>query len=182
MTQAKIVKALLKDYEVAAEAKKSSILVVDDEEMCITGLTQILSPKYTVHVSMSGQDAVEAAKKFLPDIILLDIVMPEMDGYAVIAALKKSKKTRDIPVIFLTAMTSAEDEIKGLDFGAVDYIFKPFSRDLLLRRVELHLLLEAQKRELKRYSDTLEAIVVEKTQTVFELRNAIRSTFQGNKS
>ena len=158
------------------ETQKSTILAIDDEDMSIMALTHILSPHYTVYVSKDGHAAVEMAEKFLPDIILLDIIMPEMDGYAVMAALKKSEKTKSIPVIFLTSMTDTEDEVKGLHFGAVDYIFKPFSQNLLLKRVEIHLLLEAQKRELQRYNDHLETIVAEKTKAVCELQDAIMET------
>jgi len=157
-------------------AEKRSVLVVDDEKTNIAALTHILTPEYTVYVSLNGQGAIEAASKFSPDIVLLDILMPGMDGYAVITALKSAEKTQNIPVIFLTAMTAPENEIKGLNLGAVDYIFKPFSRDLLLKRIELHLLLAMQKQELQRYSTDLEKIVAEKTQAVYELQNAILET------
>ena len=151
------------------EAAKKRVLVVDDEDSNILLLTRILSTEYTVYASTDGQDAIEAAEELLPDIILLDIVMPDMDGYAVITALKSSGKTKAIPVIFLTAMTSPEDEIKGLTLGAVDYIFKPFSRDLLLKRVDMHL-------QLKRYSNELEQMVEERTQVVVELKDAMLET------
>ena len=118
---------------------KGRVLIVDDEDMNISMLKLILSPEYAVYASTDGKDALEAATEILPDIILLDIVMPEMDGYAVIAELKKSEKTKDIPVIFLTGMTDSENEKKGLSLGAVDYILKPFTRDLILERVKYHL-------------------------------------------
>ena len=125
-----------------SKTKKHRILVVDDENLNIVGLSQILNPHYTVYAAKDGPAALSVAEKHLPDLILLDIIMPEMDGYAVLAALKSSEKTRDIPVIFLTAMIDPQDEAKGLALGAVDYIIKPFSRGLLLKRVEMHLLLE----------------------------------------
>ena|GEM_PF-178823 len=124
------------------ESKKGSILIVDDESSNIIALTNILSAEYSVRAATNGRDGINTAEKYLPDIILLDIMMPEMDGYAVIAELKKSEKTKDIPVIFLTAMTTPENEVRGLKLGAVDYIFKPCSLELLLNRIELHLQLK----------------------------------------
>ena len=125
-----------------SKLKKHRILIVDDETLSIAGLSHILSPQYAVYTAKNGRAALDAAEKFLPNLILLDIIMPDMDGYAVLAALKSSEKTRKIPVIFLTGMIDPEDEAKGLELGAVDYIIKPFSRGLLLKRVEMHLLLE----------------------------------------
>jgi len=124
------------------ETKKGNILVVDDESSNIIMLTKTLSYEYTIRAAINGQDAIKTAEKHLPDLILLDVVMPGMDGYAVITELKNSDKTKDIPVIFLTAMTNPENETKGLKLGAVDYIFKPFSPELLLSRVQLHLRLK----------------------------------------
>ena len=125
-----------------SEGKKHSVLVVDDENSNIMALTHILSPEYTVRAVKNGKDALAAAEKFLPDVILLDIIMPDMDGYEVIVALKNSEKTKHIPVIFLTAMIDPTDEQRGLSLGAVDYIIKPFSRGHLLKRVEMHLFLD----------------------------------------
>ena len=116
-------------------AKKSSILVVDDENSNIMALTHILNPEYTVYAAKSGQNAIKAAEKYLPDVILLDILMPEMDGYAVISALKSSEKTQSIPVIFITGLNSSEDEEKGLALGAADYIAKPFSPAIVKLRI-----------------------------------------------
>ena len=124
-----------------------SILVVDDEIENIWALSHTLKPKYTVYSAANGHDAIDAAEKHQPDIILLDIIMSGMDGYDVIKALKSSEKTKNIPVIFLTSKNDPESETKGLSYGAVDYIFKPFSRSLLLKRVEIHLLLDMQKRK-----------------------------------
>ena len=115
---------------------KNSILIVDDEPLNITALFNILPPEYTVHVVTNGAEAIETAEKLLPDIILLDILMPEMDGYDVIKALKNSETTKNIPVIFLTGLSSAEDEEKGLALGAADYISKPFSPAVVMLRIE----------------------------------------------
>ena len=118
------------------ENGKNAILIVDDETSNIAGLTRILRPEYTVCAAKNGAAALEAAEKFLPDVILLDIIMPEMDGYAVIAALKRSEKTRHIPVIFITGLKGVEDEEKGLALGAADYIPKPFRPATIKLRVQ----------------------------------------------
>ena len=120
------------------EVKKGSVLIVDDESSNIIALTKTLSPTYTVRAAINGRDAIKTAEKHLPDLILLDVLMPEMDGYAVIAELKNSDATKDIPVIFLTAMTNPENKEKGFKLGAVDYIIKPFSQEILLKCVETH--------------------------------------------
>ena len=128
--------------------KKNSILIVDDNKSNIMALTQILSPEYAVYGAISGQKAIKAAEQRSPDVILLDILMPEMDGYAVIAALKNSSKTLNIPVIFITGLQSREDEKKGLTLGGADYISKPFSSDIVKLRVRNQITLVNQMRAL----------------------------------
>ena len=118
------------------ESKKNTVLIVDDESANIMALSHILGTEYTVYAAKSGQKAVEAAEKHLPDVILLDIIMPEMDGYTVLSTLKNSNKTQNIPVIFITGLGSAEDEEKGLSLGAADYIGKPFSPAIVKLRVQ----------------------------------------------
>ena len=117
-------------------AKKNTILIADDENANIMALTHILSKDYTIFAVKNGQKAMEAAEKYLPDLIMLDIVMPEMDGYAVIAALKGAGKTHHIPIIFITGLSSPVDEEKGLSLGAADYISKPFSPAIVKLRVQ----------------------------------------------
>ena len=107
----------------------NSVLVVDDENMNMFALTHILRPEYTVYAAKNGQSAIRIAKKQLPDVILLDILMPEMDGYEVLSLLKSDEETRKIPVIFVTGLINPEDEKKGLEMGAADYINKPFDAD-----------------------------------------------------
>ena len=118
------------------KTKKNSILIVDDDESNILALTHILASDYDIMAAKDGQDAIEVAEEFLPDVVLLDVIMPEMDGYAVIGELKKSGKTKDIPVIFITGLSSADDEEKGLNLGAADYISKPFSPATVKLRVQ----------------------------------------------
>ena len=120
---------------VVEEQKKNSILIVDDEKLNIMALAHILSPGYVIYVSKDGQDAIDIAHENKPDVILLDIIMPKMDGYAVLKALKSAEATRDIPVIFISGLSGAEDEQKGLSLGAADYICKPFNPAIVELRV-----------------------------------------------
>ena len=98
--------------------KKNTLLVVDDEKANLKVLAHILISEYIIYTATNGADAIEKANEYMPDLILLDIHMPDMDGYEVLAALKSSDKTRNIPVIFITGLSSVEDEEKGLDLDA----------------------------------------------------------------
>ena len=158
------------------EAVKQNVLIVDDESINLMALTHILNPIYNVYAAKNGGDAVKAAEKFRPDIILLDLLMPGMNGYEVLKILKSKKEIMSIPVIFLTAQSDSESELEGLSLGAVDYIHKPFSPPLLLKRIELHLLVGSQKRELVDFNLNLQKKVEDKTKTVVELQNAILKT------
>jgi Response regulator containing a CheY-like receiver domain and an HD-GYP domain len=158
------------------DSKRETIIIVDDVITNLTVGVNSLDAVYDVFTAPSGPKLFAVLKKVTPDLILLDIEMPEMDGYEVIQILKGSDKTSNIPVIFLTSKIDPISEVKGLDLGAVDYITKPFSRELLLKRVGLHLLLERQKRELLTYSRGLESEVSKKTKAVVELQNAILMT------
>ena len=124
--------------DIAEKSPKNSVLIVDDENLNILALTHILSPDYTVYTANSGQDAIAIAEKHQPSIILLDVLMPEMDGYAVIGALQSSERTRSIPVIFITGLDSPEDRKRGLSLGAIDYIIKPFSSSAIRLKVGSH--------------------------------------------
>ena len=158
------------------DSKRETIIIVDDVVTNLTIGMNSLDNVYDVFTAPSGPKLFAVLEKVTPDLILLDIEMPEMDGYEVIQILKASDKTSNIPVIFLTSKIDPASEVKGLDLGAVDYITKPFSRELLQKRVNLHLLLERQKRELLRYSRGLESEVSRKTKAVAELQNAILMT------
>jgi len=115
---------------------KVKVLIVEDEPNNIIALTSILEEDYIVYAVIDSHEAYETAEKVMPDIILLDIVMPEMDGYEVIEALKKSEKTRDIPVIFITGLDNIDAEEKGFALGAADYIPKPFHPTIVKVRVK----------------------------------------------
>jgi CheY-like chemotaxis protein len=106
---------------------KYGVLIVDDEKSNLEVLISILTPDYTIYMTKSGAAAIEMANRYVPDIILLDILMPDMNGFDVLAALKASDKTRGIPVIIITGLDSVEDEERGAELGAVDFIRKPFN-------------------------------------------------------
>lgn len=128
---------------------KPVILIVDDDASNLEVLVHILIPLYAVRVARSGALALQiAATAPHPDLILLDIGLLDMDGYAVLDQLKSSAATRDIPVIFVTARDTTEDEEHGFDCGAVDYITKPVRPPVVLARVHLHLSLLQAQREL----------------------------------
>jgi len=117
------------------EVEKYSVLIVDDEPSNIMALTKILKSDYSICAVLNSLEAVDKAHEVIPDIILLDILMPDKDGFEIIAELKKSKKTRDIPVIFITGLDDEDAEMKGFELGAADYITKPFNPSIVKIRV-----------------------------------------------
>jgi len=130
------------------ENGKKTILVVDDSPENLDILSRMLQTRYDVVTAQSGHEALsKAVSPPIPDLILLDIMMSDMDGYEVLEQLKKTEK-RDIPVIFVSALGRSDDEARGLELGAVDYISKPFSMPVVLARVKSHL-------ELKGFRDSL---------------------------
>ena len=133
-----------------------TVLVVDDTETNIDILVETLGDDYDVQVAMDGETALASVAEDPPDLILLDIMMPEMDGYEVCRRLKADDKTRDIPVIFVTAKTEVEDEVRGFKLGAVDYITKPISPPRVLERIRTHLLLRETQRDLAAKNARLE--------------------------
>jgi putative two-component system response regulator len=149
------------------------IMLVDDNRTNLLAGKTALSEDYTVLTVPSASKMLQALEWRKPELILLDVDMPEMDGFEAINILKEHRETCDIPVIFLTAMEESTYELKGLQLGAVDYITKPFSPPLLRKRVALHLLLENQKNELKNYNENLQDMVETKTKTIVKLQNKI---------
>ncbi|MDR0442207.1 MAG: response regulator [Treponema sp.] len=115
--------------------KKNSVLIIDDERANIITLTKILESEYELYAAGDGQDGIDAAKEHLPDVILLDILMPGMDGYEALSVLQGMEKTKEIPVIFISGLVDSGSEEKGLDLGAADYIAKPFSPAVVRLRV-----------------------------------------------
>jgi len=138
---------------------KKTILIVDDSATNIDVIGGILHPFYTIHAANSGERALKSVKNSIPDLILLDVMMPDMDGYAVKRILKEDTKTQDIPVIFVTAMNDTADEELGLELGAVDYITKPVRPAILLARVHTQLKLKEALDSLKIQNTDLEAEV-----------------------
>ncbi|ETR72230.1 MAG: response regulator receiver modulated diguanylate cyclase [Candidatus Magnetoglobus multicellularis str. Araruama] len=131
-------------------SQKQSILIVDDEKNNIDILVNLLKNDYSTLVSKSGKRAINLAKASMPDLILLDIIMPEMDGYDVCRILKSDTQTKDIPVIFVTAMCHDNDESKGLCLGAIDYITKPIRPAIVQARVKNHMERYLAIKELER--------------------------------
>jgi diguanylate cyclase (GGDEF)-like protein len=120
-------------------SQKNSVLIVDDEQSNLILLNKILSPDYTVYAAKSGTEALERVAKDAPDLILLDILMPDLNGFEVLAQLKNAPETRDIPVIVISGLTGEEDEERGFFQGAVDYITKPFKAAIVRARVHTHM-------------------------------------------
>lgn len=154
-----------------SKGQKQTILAVDDTLSNIDVVKGVLSQDYTVQAALSGKMALSIIEKKKPDLILLDIMMPEMDGYEVCQFLKSQASTKDIPIIFLTAKSQVEDETKGLAMGAVDYILKPLSPPILKERVKNHLILQASKILLEKQNEVLEEQVVKRTAQLSELQD-----------
>jgi len=167
-----------------------TIIMVDDNLSNLTIGTNVLESYYDLITLNSGELLLKVLEKKIPDLILLDVDMPGMNGFDTIKAIKSNKQYSHIPVVFLTAKSDSLSELEGLSLGAIDYIAKPFSPPLLLKRIELHILVEsqkndliekqdeliAQKKELQKFNENLREMVAEKTKTVLELQNTILST------
>jgi diguanylate cyclase (GGDEF)-like protein len=136
------------------ETEKMRILIVDDERSNITILNHILKPAYSTLVAIDGKTAIEIARQTMPDLILLDIVMPDLSGYEVLTILKRDEAMCRIPVMIITALDSADDEEKGLNLGAADYITKPFHDTVVKARVKTHLKMVEYIREIERFGMT----------------------------
>jgi putative two-component system response regulator len=156
--------------------ERKKIILVDDTPVILKIARNTLMSKYDVFTIPSAEKMFQLLEKTLPDMIILDVMMPGMNGYEVIERLKTTPATEHIPVIFLTAKADNDSEMKGLSLGAVDYIIKPFAPELLLLRVDVHMTLESQKRELKALNENLNKIVAQKTKAVMELQKAILFT------
>ncbi len=152
-------------------ALKPTVLVVDDTPDNLSLMSELLEDEYRVRIANNGAKALKiAGSANPPDIILLDIMMPVMDGYEVCRSLKENAATRDIPLIFLTAKAQVEDEMKGFSLGAVDYITKPISPPVVLARVKTHLQLKQMRDYLKDKNEFLEAEVRKRTRQVIAVQ------------
>jgi len=142
---------------------KAIILIVDDTPANIQILDEVLQTEFDVYFSLNGTDALQKAGALQPDLILLDIMMPVMNGFEVCGHLKANEQFKNIPIIFITALGHPEDESRGLKLGATDYITKPFNPDLVLLRVRNHL-------ELKNQRDVLEQRTMELEKALAEIK------------
>ena len=152
---------------------KCTVLVVDDTPDNLSLMSNLLRTDYKVKLATSGERALQiVAGESKPDLILLDIMMPEMDGYEVLRRLQFNPDTEDIPVIFLTAMSASEDESVGLELGAVDYITKPINPAIVMARVRNHLQLKRARDFLAHHNNFLEQEIVNRTRALAELQDA----------
>jgi len=158
--------------EIIEYPKIHTILVVDDSPDNIILMSRLLKDHYRTKIATNGEKALKiASSDDPPDLILLDVMMPYMDGYEVCQELKKNPKTSRIPVIFLTAKTDIEDEKRGFEVGAVDYITKPVSAPLLLARVKTHLLLKDSRDFLIDKNQFLEHEIYKRTQEIIAIQD-----------
>ena len=142
----------------STSVEKQTILIVDDTPANLALLSDVLKSTYRTKVALDGEKALRLAlSESPPDLILLDIMMPGMDGYEVCKRLKANPETRNIPVVFVSAMNEVQDETKGLELGGVDYVTKPISAAIVRARVKTHLAVSEQARELERMIARLEA-------------------------
>ena len=162
---------------------RDRIILVDDSIPNLDQGRNMLKTFYEVFPSPSAEKLFEILENVIPDLILMDIEMPEMNGYEATKKLKADPRYADIPIIFLTSKDDEDSEMEGFDLGASDYVTKPFSGPLLLKRIANQLLITRQKKslleahaELKGYADNLEIMVKEKTAEVTDLQNAIIAT------
>ncbi|MEE9357239.1 MAG: response regulator, partial [Sedimenticolaceae bacterium] len=140
-----------------SQAEPERILLVDDNPTNLQVLFQTLEGRgYNLLVAKDGETALTIVKKALPELVLLDIMMPGIDGYEVCRQLKGDPATRDIPVIFLSALDDTKDKVRGLGLGAVDYISKPFQADEVIARVDTHLTIHRLQQQLQEQKDALE--------------------------
>jgi len=162
---------------------RHKIILVDDNMANLTLGRHMLKMLYEVYPAPSAAKLFEILEQILPDLVLLDIEMPEMNGYEAIKKMKADARFADIPVIFLTAKSDVDSELEGFNLGAADYMSKPFFAPLLLKRIANQLLIVRQKKALldsqaalKEYANTLEIMVNDKTKEVFALQNAVLAT------
>jgi len=165
------------------ESNRETIVIVDDDMTSLTMGSHILDTDYDVTPLASPVKFLGIIDKLNPDLVLLDIEMPEMNGFEVLKRMKANPRFADTPVIFLTSKNDVASELEGFELGAVDYVSKPFSPPILLKRIANQILIMHQKRDLlasqsklKDYADNLEEKVLEKTWDLLDLQNAVLTT------
>ncbi|MDM8542982.1 response regulator [Desulfococcaceae bacterium HSG9] len=150
-----------------SEKKRSLILLVDDNVRNLQLLGSLLNESYKTAIALDGVDALSFVRKRRPDLILLDVMMPKMNGFQVCEILKAEKETKEIPIIFLTGKTDSESVVKGFEIGANDYIQKPFKQKELLARVKTHI-------SLQEAHDIQKRLISEKEKLISELQEALK--------
>lgn len=161
-------------------AYRPLILAVDDISRNLQLLGNLLdNDAYRIAFATSGKETLELLDNISPDIILLDIMMPEMDGYEVCEKIKSNPATADIPIIFITGKAERDDLIKGFQAGAVDYVTKPFNSAELLSRVATHIELKLSRDKLKKYNEDLEKLNASKNKFFSIIAHDLRSPFSG---
>ena len=161
------------------------ILIIDDNATNLSVLTEYLeSSDFQIMVARNGAAGIDKARRGQPDLILLDILMPDMDGFETCRRLKADPDTQEIPVLFITALQSVEDKVKGFAVGGVDYLTKPLQEEEVLARVRTHLQLQAQKKQLQQYARELQQAkeLAESAQKIAESANHAKSVFLANMS
>ena len=157
-----------------SKSSKGDILIVDDQLATLKVLTSILTEQgYRVRQAISGPLALKAVQKSPPDLILLDILMPDMDGYEVIERLKADEGTRDIPIIFISVLCDIQDKVKGFAAGGVDYVARPFQEEEVLARVETHLALRAMRKQLEEKNARLEQEITERKKAADQIQASL---------
>ncbi|MCF8130406.1 MAG: response regulator [Deltaproteobacteria bacterium] len=157
--------------ETHSSTPSGNILVVDDSKMNLRILVEALSSEgYPVRPALNREMALEAAQKEAPDLILLDILMPGMNGYQVCEAIKSDARLRDVPVIFISALNDVGDKVKGFSAGGVDYVSKPFQTEELLARVQTHLTLRHLQKDLEEKNHRLQELNDKLQQALDEIK------------
>ena len=159
-------------HQILLNMDKPLILLVDDNPINLQVLGSLLEGAYTTAVAEHGKETLQFVKKMVPDVILLDVMMPGMSGFEVCERLKAAPETRDVPVIFLTARTEPEDVVKGFESGGVDYVAKPFRPEELLARVKTHVMLRQSQRRVVEQNVCLQHEITERKRAEEELRKA----------
>ena len=137
------------------ESTRKKIIIVDDNVSYLSMVRNLLKSFYEIYPAPSASKLFTIMERFIPDLVLLDVDMPQMNGFEAIILMKENPRYKDIPVVFLTAKDDEASAVKGLDLGASDYVTKPFFGPLLLRRISNILLIEQQKRDLQSNNATI---------------------------
>ena len=154
---------------------RKRIIAIDDNMTNLTAVKNILKSQYEVYTVTSAAKMFELLTKFYPDMILLDVEMPELNGYEAAQILKNNPEYANIPIIFISSKNDALSEMEGLDMGAVDYIYKPFAAPLLLKRIDIHLTHAEVKSELQYLNASMQKKLISKMTEVLDLKNAVIS-------